>query len=276
MPAEWKRTKPNEILETDDACTILQKQFNQCIVADKYPYFFIYNYLSLKQEFDRYFKTMNYICYDELSVFLSDLISKYKNHEFLSPVEQNFLNNYFKNCPVSYAPSIMNRLCWQLEQKLGKTKKDNKEFDYALLLSENKINKRIKKEVEAIYDEYKRRSVECQVRLQRHQITKDEYTAFYTLTLDWFKQQIFSICNNAETVTDALIDLCYTHSNSKQFVWDVCGEQIIRNLLNKHNNLISYPVQDREGEIEFWGEKFSMRTINYDNYMGMSEEEKNG
>lgn len=268
MPAEWKRTKPNEILETDDACTILQKQFNQRIVADKYPYFFIYNYLSLKQEFDKIYKNADYITYIDFSIHLSEIISKYRNQETLSTEEQIILNKFFENSPVSYAPSMMNKLCWQLEDKLNRNKKDRPEFDYTCLLSGNKINKRFKQEISVLYDEFKRKSQEIQLQVNQHIINKDKYAECYAILRTWFKKQVYSVCNNADMVADILIELCYPHANSKQFAWDMCGEYIIRNLLQKHNNLISYPVQDKDGDIEFKGQKFSMRTIEYTSFHG--------
>jgi hypothetical protein len=38
----------------------------------------------------------------------------------------------------------------------------------------------------------------------------------------------------------------------------LCGEQIIKNLLEKANNKVSYPIQNDNGDIEFGGKRFSM------------------
>lgn len=48
--------------------------------------------------------------------------------------------------------------------------------------------------------------------------------------------------------------------NSKHFVWSVCGEQIIRNLLSKNNNTVTYPVmvENEDYDFEYKGYKFKM------------------
>ena len=48
MPKEWYKVNPNLIKEDDDDETIKLKEFNMSVLADKKPYFFIYNYPELK------------------------------------------------------------------------------------------------------------------------------------------------------------------------------------------------------------------------------------
>jgi hypothetical protein len=36
----------------------------------------------------------------------------------------------------------------------------------------------------------------------------------------------------------------------------MCGEDIIKNLLRKNNNIIGFPKTDPDGDIEFGGNKF--------------------
>lgn len=65
------------------------------------------------------------------------------------------------------------------------------------------------------------------------------------------------ICGNAITQCDILLDLCYRTEKSKKFVWDLCGEIIIQNLLNDNNRLVTYYIADSNGDIEFNGERYS-------------------
>ena len=53
--------------------------------------------------------------------------------------------------------------------------------------------------------------------------------------------------------------LTLTSSKSKQFAWDICGEVMIDNLLEKNDHTINYPVRvETNGEFEFGGEQFVM------------------
>ena len=53
MPRHWYDNKVNKILDDDCEETINQKKINQTIVANKKPYFFIYNYDYLKSDYNK-------------------------------------------------------------------------------------------------------------------------------------------------------------------------------------------------------------------------------
>ena len=50
-------------------------------------------------------------------------------------------------------------------------------------------------------------------------------------------------------------------TNSKQFAWDIVGEQMIENLLNKHNRCITFPTKDEDGDISYRGLKFTVKEM---------------
>ena len=54
--------------------------------------------------------------------------------------------------------------------------------------------------------------------------------------------------------------MCYSKTKSNQFVWDICGDVIVDNLLKQNGYVINYPekVEDNE-EFEFGGELFVMK-----------------
>ena len=68
----------------------------------------------------------------------------------------------------------------------------------------------------------------------------------------------YNICPNEDELCNIVLDLCYTHNNSKQFAWDMCGNVFIKNLLKENNNTIFYPTIDLNGDVEFCGEKYRM------------------
>ena len=74
----------------------------------------------------------------------------------------------------------------------------------------------------------------------------------------YFKERCDILNIDKDELCDIVIDLCYSSNNSKQFAWDMCGEQIVHNLLERHNNRLSYPERCGDGDILFKGEKFRM------------------
>ena len=80
-----------------------------------------------------------------------------------------------------------------------------------------------------------------------------------------FKSDCETACPDVNKLCNILIDVCYTNRNKKQFVWDVCGDTIIKNMLTKYNNKISFPIRDSVGNIDYRGERFKMKTITIEN-----------
>ena len=65
-----------------------------------------------------------------------------------------------------------------------------------------------------------------------------------------------------ELLVNTLIDLSYVKSKiSKSFVWMLIGDLILKCMLSKTGNKISFPKRDEEGDIVFGGEKFKIQTI---------------
>ena len=67
------------------------------------------------------------------------------------------------------------------------------------------------------------------------------------------------VCPNRFALCDIVLDICYQRSSTKRFAWEMCGEEIIQNLLNRNNGTISYPTLDQEGDIVYCGNKFSVK-----------------
>ena len=81
--------------------------------------------------------------------------------------------------------------------------------------------------------------------------------------IHWFQDRCYQVCSNADELNNIVIDICYQSENTKQFAWDICGDVIIKNLLNRYGGKISYPYCVKEnGEFTYFGKKFEMRSIN--------------
>ena len=80
------------------------------------------------------------------------------------------------------------------------------------------------------------------------------------LAKEVWKEKCLSICNNEKVLTNILLEICYNSGNSKMMVWDICGEQIVRNLLVYKDNLYTYCVRDDNGNVEYAGKKYKVVT----------------
>ena len=89
----------------------------------------------------------------------------------------------------------------------------------------------------------------------------DEYDTFSRMMemRAEFEQECAKICPNRSALCDIVLDICYKKSATKRFAWEMCGDDIIQNLLSRNGGVISYPVLEPDGEVCFGGNRFSVK-----------------
>lgn len=77
--------------------------------------------------------------------------------------------------------------------------------------------------------------------------------------------------NNLSELTNYLIVIFYEQHKtwSKSMLWELVGEQIFKNCLQSCNKQIKVPVRQKDGEIRFWNDTFTVVQ------MDMNEEDQN-
>ncbi len=259
MPKYWyDKSSCNKLPEDTDE----QKQFKELclrIVAENKPYFMKYVYPDLMAKYNKYLKDTNSKCIREFKMNIVDLIQKPNK----TIPEKDFLEYYRKLMPVGDNACTINRIAWLFENTfksyLGEYIK-KREFDYSILKSGVEYSKNDYQKISKIKAEYDDSVKYYQQLANKQRLDKDEVSVNRNMMLLKFKAKCEEICSNEKELCDIVIDLCYSSSKSKQFAWDICGEIIIKNLLDKNGNVINYPVLVKsDGEFEFGGEQFIMR-----------------
>ena len=173
--------------------------------------------------------------------------------------EIEFLKYYDKMMPVSLGKSTMNRLCWYVESQLNDVdfNYSSKPFDFSILKSDLEYSKTHFEKVEQEFEEYTRLLSEFMLRRKQERIDAQEATLYIQNLKQIFKKKCLEICQNDKyELCDIVVDLCYNRNSSKQFAWDISGDEIIFNLLVRSKGLIKYIIADDNGNIEFAGKKF--------------------
>lgn len=254
IPNEWLEPKLFKINEDDSAEVAREKTINANIAAKKKPYFFMYRYSQLKAEFDKYIKSVNLNCKIRFGTSLNDLYAKPDKSE----EENEFLNNYEKYMPLSKAPGTMNRICWKIEEAFASTNVlPNVDFDYSILKSDASYTFEEYSAVKDIYDEYNKSLQLFLKQGRKNDMSKEERNDFMIILNQAFQEACCAVCPDEEVLANIVVDICYQNNSSKAFAWNVAGEQIFKNI---SNGTITYPVMDVNGDIEFYGEKFSLHT----------------
>lgn len=254
MPKNWYVKAANRVKDDDSDEIIAKKEFYNKICSNRKPYFFMYNYSNLRTEYNKYARESDM----SASILFGKNTSELMKSAELSEEEANFIENFYKYAPLDCSPGTINRICWAIEDEFSE--KNNiscPDFDYTMLKSGTQYDKKDFNNVKKIYLEYSKTLKDIAESTEKGEC--DASSA--VLALDTFKEMCSSLCLDDLVLCDIVLDLCYTNSRSKQFAWDVCGDTIIKNLLQKYDNKFKVPIANVDGEFVFKGEKFTMQDV---------------
>lgn len=258
MPETWYQKKSGK---TDTNGNSRQKKnnfINHTLAADKKPYFMQYIYPSEKIKFRDYLKKSNEKCLMRFRIPIETLLAKPQR----TPEEETFLKHYHAQMPLGMGPCTINKICWKIESVFDDiTFCDNTDFDYSILKCDAVYSKQLCRKIKKIYEQYQKQTTEYMQYAKVERIKSDERRMQKYLFQEDFQRQCLEQCPNPETLCNIVLDLCYGDAKaSKQFAWDICGDIFIQNLLKHRSYMISYPTLDENGDIEFNGMHFSMKT----------------
>ena len=260
-PAHWFNFRDNKIKDEDNFITRRHKKFNQRIAVDRKTYFMIYNYQREKSKYNKFMHSAKCNAEANIGMPLSDIISySGDNSDILE-----FAYYYNKMLPVSNGDCVINKICRLFEQEFDRNKNRllaKKDFDYHTLMTDVKCDSRTKSRLRELYNIYKENVKITTNNYDINSTDKDDLANQIQFLKLMFRDQCNIICPNQEMQANALLEIIYGSSNSaKRFTWDMCGEQIINNLLKRHSYIISYPVRvcdDEEYDFTYRGEKYAM------------------
>lgn len=258
MPKEWYQYGANVIKPEDSDEIQANKQFNQTICANKKPYFFMYNYDTERINYQKFIEEVNSKSISLYGYSFEDMLKM----DNLGEEAERFVKYCAMKCPIDMSPSTMNRICWKIESEFsGNFLCDDVDFDYRIYKSGNEVKRTSYFEIKSLCEHY----LMDLKNLNSRKINNEEERKILLVDkdrlLEVLIEDITSICPNQETLCDILLDICYTGKMSKSVVWDVCGNQIIENMLKKHDNVLTYPEKCLEAEFSCCGTKFFSKTI---------------
>lgn len=253
MPRNWHDRYAANKIEDES-----KRELYMRIVADKKPYFMRYIYPALMRNYKNYIRSSDSNSMIEFGMPVEEL--KRLDTERMTDRQKEFVKYFDKLIPVSMHDCVANRICRKFEKAFdGYIGKHNSsvEFDYRIMRSGREYGERQYKEIARLYKEYNSKVAEYKAFAAIESLDSSEVKSERSVMDSEFLSECSMICQDDKALCNILLDLCYTRSSSKWFAWNICGEQIIRNLLSKNDNIISYPTLDENGDIEYCGDKFS-------------------
>lgn len=257
MPREWHDRHSVNLIEDAD-----ERRFYQNIVADKKPYFMRYIYPTLMKQYNTYIKNTNKNAMREFQMTVDELLEV--TQEELSDRQKDFIRYYHSRMPVGINNCVMNRICRRFESEfdgyLGRHNADAS-FDYTIMKSGAEYSNSQYNSILKLYENYNKRLRSYAVFANYERV--DEYDTFSRMLemKNEFVQECARICPNRFSLCDIVLDICYRRNSTKRFAWEMCGSEIIENLLARNNGVITYPSLDVNGSIEFGGNRFSIKKM---------------
>lgn len=260
MPRLWyDRHAANKI---DDHT---KRELYRNIVADKKPYFMRYIYPTLMKQYNNYVKNTNKNALREFQKSVAELLAISESER--TEREAEFLKYYKYRMPVGVNDCVMNKICRRFEREFdGCVGKHNSriKFDYSIMRNDEEYTTKQFNAIRHLYEDYNKRLASYAVFADYERV--DDCDSFLALSVmnEEFRKECYKICPNKNVLCNIILDICYTRSSTKRFAWNMCGSEIIHNLLLKNGNKISYPTLDCDGDIEFCGNKFVVKTVEFE------------
>ena len=259
MPKSWYIFSENCIKDGDSDAAIDQKTLNQKLCAHKKPYFFGYNYPTLKQEYDKYVKdTDEHVC----SVTGKSIHYLLNTDDNLSENEQKILDYYEKHLPLDVSPSTMNRICWAIEDKFdGMDDFASVVFDYSIYKSGLEYSLEDYELLKLKCDEYKNKKRDInKKRFSDFDEGEDDAADQLIRLNNELEESCYSICPNEQVLCEMLVDICYRDGFDTAIVWNLCGNVLVDKIVS-NSGMFSYPAIDIDGDFLCCGARFSMKNV---------------
>lgn len=246
VPREWYDYRT--VKDIDDG------EYTLSLLANKKPYFFIYNYKHLRNDLKKHEGDFEETCESNFGISLKELIKKKDKTD----EERIFVDRYFNKMPVSFANSTMNRICWKLEEELDGLQKALKDvqFDTSIFTTDKKVSKKLYNQAQELYEDYKisvRKSIKRSGNKNKEEVVQSKMSLVF-----YYKEKMEELFSgNYELMTNCLVSMLYNNPVSKQFVWDLCGNYMLNKLSKDNENKINIPVESECG-IEWQGVRYSI------------------
>lgn len=266
MPKHWTKIikkKPDGI---DDTAF----DFINSIVADRKPYFFRYLYPKENAKYMEYRKKENDYCEEQFFRTLDELLALPDSE--LSTSELNYKHNkYLRYIPLIDHGGRMNKVCHYMEDHLAEIKrlrrKHTSEDVLNLMYSGN--NQNFCDEDVALMNEFYlayKKAKEKFKKSQRNDFddSNSATNTFNTKVKDIREQISEKIFSSVEYQCDLAIYISYElhPSRTKDFCWELFGNQIIKNIECNSSTPALLPVPAKDGDIEYLGKRYKTMEVN--------------
>lgn len=265
-PKIW--TTYQKINEDDSLQDKELKEFYNSLLCDRKPYFFRYLYKTEAKKYSLYYNKVEFRCYSLFDMTFKEL-QKLENK---TPEQIQFLKDAENKNGFINSDCELNRICKYIENIDFNSKqkiRDDSLFDYKAFLStdvefNNCIYKKFVDLIEMFNDSQKFNTNRC----SNNYVFPDEFDENtlnkFDSYVDKFQNVLYEqISSNEKELVNYFIKYYYEDKKgaSKNTMWKLIGDKIYNVAFNKSNKLIYIPKKNKNGDIDFLHNSFSIIKI---------------
>lgn len=229
-------------------------EIHNTLLVKKRPLWMIYLYVHKKKEWIHHYSTFDFYCRVVFKKGIDDLL----DFEKLSEEQEKVAYKFKKYSPVLIgANGVMDRISMKMLSSISELKVENKnkDFDYRIYQSYGFVpNEEIKNKIKTLIKLYNRMRKDFY--LNSAESVENMSSIFSVI-----RNKIFEISSDQTSLTDNAIDLCYGDMGSNyDFIWNVLLEGMLNNMSKKYGKY-KIPVLNKDGDIEFLRNRYSMLEV---------------
>ena len=236
-------------------------EFTNKLVIEKRPYFMRYLYSQYNQEYKQHVADFNRYSIVMFGVPYAEISEEIKTTD-----EYKELKEYYdRKCPLLETDGLMNRMCRYMETALADVKKTTKalktEDSYNILFTGYGVDRQKLKQMLELYNQYKNFK-------KAKMLSESEFNTYEQFYKSLRQKALEEITNDKEELANLAVEISYnTKGTTKEFCWDVFGNWMVYNIMNKKkengDEIVEVPVMSEFGDFEYLGDKYGINAFNF-------------
>lgn len=266
MPKHWTKTVKKKPDDTNDTMF----DFINSIVADRKPYFFRYLYPKENAKYMEYIKKENDYCEEQFFRTLDELLALPDSELSISELSYKY-DKYLHYIPLIDYGGRMNKVCHYMEDHLAELKRLRRKHTPTdvlnLMYSGN--NQNFCEEDVTLMNEFYLAYKKAKEKFKKSQRNDfdDSNSAINTFStkIKEIREKISEkISSSVEYQCDLAIYISYElhPSRTKDFCWELFGNQIIKNIECNSSTPALLPVPAEDGNVEYLGKRYKTMEVN--------------
>lgn len=227
-----------------------------------------YRYAEQAAEYNTYITKTNSSAERQFGKSVDELLSS----DGWTQEEELFVHWYYKKLPVGVSNCTMNKVCSHVEACVktikNSWKRKSLDFDYTIYKSDSEYSKQDFREICRLVDDYKAELERCVMMAKRDHLSKEEASLQKEHIIERMIADCGGVCNDWKMLCNLVLDATYGRNKAYQFAWAICGEEIVKNLLELNGRVITYIEANPDGDVEYAGRKYAVRKVRADESYG--------